>query len=90
MKYHTNNLTPEQNDLVEAIRDLLETYNAGPYGGKGRSVSKGEAIAYACENVLKPLAAKVEQRVAQKRREAAARRQNNNPNITPGISRRAA
>lgn len=87
-KYHTVNLKPDQEEAVQAIVDLLETRKQGPYGGYGGSISKGDAIAYACEQILEPLRALVEQEARFKRAVAAAKRSNNNPGITPGVSRK--
>jgi hypothetical protein len=70
------------------VLDLLETRKQGPYGGYGGSISKGDAIAYACEQILEPLRVLVEQETRIKRAVAAAKRGNNNPGITPGVSRK--
>jgi hypothetical protein len=87
-KYKTVNLTKEQHEKLEMVLDLLETRKQGPYGGYGGSISKGDAIAYACETILEPLRALVEQETRIKRAVAAAKRGNNNPGIVPGVSRK--
>lgn len=87
-KYVTVNVTREQLATIEFVRKLLEENKQGPYGGYGGSVSKGEAIEYACREVSQELFRKVEQEKQNKRAIAAEARRNNNINITPGVSRR--
>jgi hypothetical protein len=86
-KYHTVHLTDEQILALIDIQDLLDRMAQGPYGGKAKVHSKGEAVAYLCHHLRKPLEEHVEKVAAAKREAAAEKRVNNNPGIVPGVSR---
>jgi hypothetical protein len=86
--YKTANLKPETMDLVEQAVALMELRKQGPYGGYGGSVSKNDAIAYACKCLIASLPAVIDKEAREKRAKAAANRTNNNPGLTPGVSRR--
>jgi len=86
--YNTVNLRDDQMALVEQAVTLMELRKQGPYGGYGGSVSKGDAIAYACKCLIASLPAVIDKESREKRAKAAANRTNNNPNLVPGISRR--